>query len=137
MENIVQLLHNGKYSCVISNGGDIRTFNRRGVADLYDLLKNDNKFLEGAVIADKVIGKAAASIMALGGIKEVYADIVSSSALALLFDSGIKISYSRIVPHILNRNQSDWCPLEKICSTGYNPAELLPRIEAFIKNIKA
>lgn len=75
--------------------------------------------------------------MALGGIKEVYADIVSSSALALLFDSGIKISYNKVVPYILNRDQSDWCPLEKICSNGYNPTDLLPRIEAFIRNIKA
>lgn len=137
MENIIQLLHRGEYSCVISNGGDIRTFNRRGVADLYNLLKNDNIFMKGAIIADKIIGKAAASLMALGGVKEAYADIISSSALALLFDSGIKISYSKVVPYILNRDQTDWCPLEKICSNGYSPAELLPRIEAFIKNIKA
>lgn len=136
MENIIRILHQGEYSCVVSNGGDIRTFSRRGVADLYNLLKEDNIFMKGAIIADKVIGKAAASLIALGGIKEVYADVVSSSALALLFDSGIKISYNKVVPYILNRDQSDWCPLEKICSS-YTPGELLPRIEAFIRNIKA
>ena len=38
MEELINLLHSGGYSCVIANGDNIRTFTQRGVADLYDLL---------------------------------------------------------------------------------------------------
>ena len=38
MEELINLLHTGGYSCVIANEGKIRTFTQRGVADLYDLL---------------------------------------------------------------------------------------------------
>ena len=34
MEELINLLHSGGYSCVIANGDNIRTFTQRGVADL-------------------------------------------------------------------------------------------------------
>ena len=33
MEELINLLHTGGYSCVIANEGKIRTFTQRGVAD--------------------------------------------------------------------------------------------------------
>ena len=57
MEKLINLLHTGGYSCTIANGGKIRTFTQRGVADLYDLLTQEPEFLKGALIADKVVGK--------------------------------------------------------------------------------
>ena len=59
---------------MIANEGKIRTFTQRGVADLYDLLTREPEFLKGALIADKVVGKGAAALMILGGIKELYTD---------------------------------------------------------------
>ena len=59
MEELINLLHTGGYSCVIANEGKIRTFTQRGVADLYDLLTREPEFLKGALIADKVVGKGA------------------------------------------------------------------------------
>ena len=38
IEELIDLLHSGGYSCAIANGDIIRTFTQRGVADLYDLL---------------------------------------------------------------------------------------------------
>ena len=55
MEELINLLHSGGYSCVIANGDNIRTFTQRGVADLYDLLTQEPDFLKGASIADKVV----------------------------------------------------------------------------------
>ena len=69
MEELINLLHSGGYSCVIANGDNIRTFTQRGVADLYDLLTQEPDFLKGASIADKVVGKGAAALMILGGIR--------------------------------------------------------------------
>lgn len=66
MDELIRLLHEGGYSCVIRKE-EIRTFTQRGVADLYDLLNQHPVFLHGAQVADKVVGKAAAALMVLGG----------------------------------------------------------------------
>ena len=57
MNHLIPLLHEGGFSCVIANQGETRTFTQRGVADLYTLYNNDPAFMQGAVIADKVVGK--------------------------------------------------------------------------------
>ena len=80
MEDLIRLLHEGDHSLVVANG-DVRTFDGRGVSDLYGLFKEDPGFLKGAFIADKVVGKAAAALMILRGEKEVFADIISQPAL--------------------------------------------------------
>lgn len=68
MEDLIRLLHGGDHSLVVANG-NVYTFNGRGVTDLYALLREDPGFLKGASIADKVVGKAAAALMILGGVK--------------------------------------------------------------------
>ncbi|WP_165041098.1 DUF1893 domain-containing protein [Dysgonomonas sp. ZJ709] len=136
MKEIIRMLHEENYSCVILNKGVIRTFSQRGVADLFYLLKNDPDFLKGALIADKIVGKAAASLMILGGIKEVYTDIISSSALALFQETNIEISFAQEVPYIQNRDQTDWCPMEKICYERKSVEAILPSIEEFIEKMK-
>lgn len=92
LEDIIRLLHEGKHSLVVSNG-EVRTFDRRGVADLYALLQEDSDFLKGASVADKVVGKAAAALMILGEVGELHADVVSRPALDLFADSGVRVSY--------------------------------------------
>lgn len=136
MEKIIRLLHEEQCSCVIENGG-IRTFTRRGVADLYELLNCDPAFLKGASIADKVVGKAVAALMVSGGVKAVFADVVSMSALALLRESGVEIGFMRVVAYIKNRDQSGWCPLETVCYKEKSVADILPLIRMFIEKQRA
>lgn len=134
MEDIIQLLHEGGYSCVIANG-EVRTFTKRGVADIYELLCQDATFLCGASVADKVIGKAAAALMILGGVKEVFTDVISEPALALFRQAQVDIKYTIEVPHIINRTQTGWCPLETLCLPAVSAQECLPLIEGFIQKM--
>ncbi len=133
MEELIKKLHDEGCSCVIANK-EIRIFRQRGVADLYYLLKHDAEFIKGASIADKVIGKAAAALMILGGIKQVYADVISQPALTLLQKYQTEVSYAQKVPHIINREKTGWCPLETLTLQTETAEEILPIIERFIKN---
>lgn len=130
------MLHTGGYSCVVAHGDRIRTFTQRGVADLYDLLTQEPDFLNGASIADKVIGKAAASLMVLGQVKEVYTHIISTPALQLLEKAGINVDYDEVVDHIINRDRTGWCPLEQASRDLQSAKEILPVIEKFISNLR-
>lgn len=126
MEELIDLLHSGGYSCVIANKGKIRTFTQRGVADLYDLLTQEPEFLKGALIADKVVGKGAAALMISGGIKELYTDVVSSNAMNLFQTSDVKVSFAQEVPFIWNRDHTGWCPW-KPCAVKRNRLKLFYR----------
>lgn len=132
MKELINMLHEGAYSCVIANGEHIRTFTQRGVADLYDLLTQEPDFLHGASVADKVIGKAAASLMVLGGVREVYAHTISQPALRLLQEAGAMVTCDEVVDHIINRDRTGWCPLEQASRDLHSAKEIFPIIEAFI-----
>lgn len=138
MTSLVNLLHKENYSCVIFSLNETRTFSRRGIIDLYDLLLNDRTFLKGALVADKVVGKAAASLMILGGIGELHADVISTSALSLLKDTSVKVSFGCQVPYIKNRIQDGWCPLESACFKTVSAISSFRIIQDFIQkqNVK-
>ena len=131
-QEMIDYLFAEKCSCVIRNGKEIRVFRERGVKDLYRLLKEEPEFLDGAFVADKVVGKAAAALMILGGVKEVFADVISQPAYKLFVRARVHAEYTLMVPHIINRTQTDWCPLEKRCDDTVSAEECLPVIENFI-----
>ena len=132
MERLTGLLREGNYSCVIANGGVVRTFTQRGVADLYRLLREEPAFLRGALVADKVVGKAAAALMALGGVRRLHAGVMSRPARDLLERAGVEASYGCLVPYVMNRDQSGWCPLETLCCAKESLDEIYETIDGFV-----
>ena len=134
MDALISLLHEGAYSCVIRKGAEVRTFHKRGVADLYFLLENEPEFLLGAFVADKVVGKGAAALMILGGVKRVYTDVISTPALDLFKTYGVEVSFSEVTDRIVNRTKDGLCPVETLCLNLDSLADMLNEIRQFINN---
>ena len=131
-------LHAGGWSCVIcSDSGEMRTFSRRGVADLLALLHGEPRFLRGAFVADKVVGKGAAALMSLGGVAELYTDVISTPARTLLEQNGITVTAGVESPNIRNRAGDGICPVETLCADCTTAAECLPKIEDFVARMAA
>lgn len=128
-------LFKGKHSCVIANGDDIRTFSQSGIRDLYHLWKEEPEFLKGAIVADKIIGKAAAALLILGGVKEIYSDVIGLSALSFLSEVEVKTTFSQAVPYIKNRDNTGMCPLERMCMEKRSPLAIVEIIEEFAQGI--
>lgn len=89
----IDLLFAERCSCVVRNGDTIRIFRERGVRDLWRLLHKEPELLDGAFVADKVVGKGAAALMAAGRVRELFADVVSHAALELL--NGAAFEYTK------------------------------------------
>ena len=85
-------------------------FERRGVTDLFSLVTDEPEFLQGASVADKVIGRGAAMLLVKGGARSVYAEVISSGAREVLKRAGIEVSFGTQVPNIINRAGTDICP---------------------------
>lgn len=137
IKNIIKLLHTEGCSCVMEKDGEIRTFHRRGVIDLYDLYETDRQYMQGASLADKVIGKGAAALIALGKMKHVFARVISTPALDVLRKVGIPTDFDQEVPHIINRQGDGYCPLELLCDKLETPEEMYPVIQKFVETLKS
>lgn len=105
------LLEKENYTCVICRDEDVITDRRRGVKPLMELLEG-GKDLHGFSAADKVVGKAAAFLYCLLGVKALHAGILSEPALAVLENAGIPVEYGTLVPAIRNRAGDGFCPME-------------------------
>lgn len=135
MDELVRILQDGNHSLVVAGDG-IRTFDGRGISDLYGLLTEHPDWLRGASVADKVIGKGAAALLILGGVRELFAGVISTSALGLLEDSGISLRFAEKVPYIINRKGDGLCPVEALCKDCKTATECLPFIQGFINKLR-
>lgn len=135
-EQTIGLLFAEKCSCVVRNGDEVRIFRERGVKDLYRMLREEPQLLDGAFVADKVVGKGAAALMILGGVGELHADVISRPARLLLAASPVHVSYTLEVPYIVNRTRTGQCPVETLCRDCATAAEALPLIRNFIEGQK-
>lgn len=132
-QKAIDTLHRENCSCVVAKDGKINIYRGPGISDLLRLLCDEPEKLSGAFVADKVIGKAAASLLILGKVDSVYTDLISDGAVELLARSDIKADYRERVHVILNRTKEDLCPMEKLCMDALDAAECYNRITEFIK----
>jgi len=128
MEELIRILHEGHHSCVIRKGEEISTYDDRGILNLLTLLDQNDNALQNAEIADKVVGKAAASLMIVGGVHRIYADLLSQSASDLLRQEGIPTTCATLVPFIKRRDFTAMCPMEALTLDATTAAEAVRRI---------
>ena len=100
----------GQSLVVVRDGRLLFSSQLPGIQPLLDAL--DNNVLPGSAVADKIMGRAAAMVVALGQANAVHAPVMSQSAVDVLTDSGILHCADTLVPCILNEEGTDTCPLE-------------------------
>ena len=137
MNDLISRLNETGASLVVANAGELRTFFKKGVRDLEDLLDNEPGFLKGALVADKVVGKASAGMLAYGGVAKVYAQTLSRLAIPMLEAAGIEYSYGALVDQIIIPEGDDRCPLEKIVSSAKTPGEVVSTLREHFAQMRS
>lgn len=108
----IRILNEGGYTCVLCKENRIYTSTEREVKFLLDW-QNSGLDFSGFCAADKVVGKAAAFLYVLLGVKEVYAYVMSEAAIDTLTKNNIQIQYDKSVKKIVNRFGTGFCPMEE------------------------
>ena len=126
-----ELLSTNEYTCVLCHGEKFYTSTQRGVKPLVDWLSSKTE-LRGFSAADKVVGKGAAFLYALLGVRAVYANVISRPALAVLLTHGIDTQYDTLAENIINRKGDGICPIESAVLEINEPREAY---EAIIKKL--
>lgn len=130
-----EYLGNG-YSVCLCKDGDVQLSGGKGISFIA-FFARDKKDFTGYSVADKIVGKAAAHIYTLLGVKEVYAKVMSEEGLKILTQSGISATYEELVSKIINRAGDGICPMEMAVRNLDDPhlalQAVLNKIELFRK----
>lgn len=111
---------------------EVIEFHNPGVKDLFNLIATKPNVLEGAYVADRVIGRGAALLLVLGRVERVYARLISSQAIQVFNEADIRIDYDKVVANILNKDGTDICPVEKLTMNITQPDLAFRIIKEFL-----
>ena len=115
LEVAKEALRRGGYSLVIvKDGRMIYASKSHGIGGILRAIEELDNQIEGASVADRIIGKAAALLLVYSKVKDAYAVIISRSGLETLRSHGIQVDYENLVRKILDRSGREICPFEKI-----------------------
>lgn len=113
LEVVKERLYSTNASLVVQYAnGEVKEYYQNRIKDIKEILQNDKQALQGATIADKVIGKVASSILTVAGVKEIYADVMSRYAIPILEENDVRYEYKNLVEYVQNNDKTGMCPME-------------------------
>lgn len=134
LERAKESLFSGEFTCVLCKNAQMHTSTMRGVKPLVTWVQGKENF-QAFSAADKVVGKATAFLYVLLGVKEVYARVISKSALQVLQKRNVVVEYDTLVENIINRKGDGICPFEKAVLTIEDEKEAFERILAKVQSM--
>ncbi len=121
----------GDATCVVARPGkELEISREKGIRPLLLWLRADEGSLQGAAIADRIIGRAAAFLAVYGGAQAVYGEVMSAGAVPILEGAGIVYSYKTITEKIVNRKGDGPCPMEQAVSGVTDPSQAAAILQA-------
>ncbi len=97
---------------VLYANGECKAYYQNRIQDMKEILQENSLALKDAIIADKVIGKVAGSILTVAGVKEIYADVMSRYAIPVLEENDVKYEYKNLTEYVQNNDKTGMCPME-------------------------
>ncbi len=129
------LLKSENHTCVLCKGETVISSDKRGVAPLLQWLETGVD-LKDFSVADKVVGKGAAMLYVLLGVKEIYSPVMSECAGETLKSFNISFSCDTMVPRIINRTGDGLCPIESAVKDETSPQKGLILIKQKLQQLR-
>lgn len=102
----------GKTTCVLVKGECVFTSESTGIRPMLDWI-GEGRDLRGFEAADRIVGKAAATLFVYAGVKNVYAEVLSEPGRRYLEENGIAVRWEALTERIVNRRGDGLCPMEE------------------------
>ncbi|WP_270526878.1 DUF1893 domain-containing protein [Longibaculum muris] len=130
LKSLQEKLNNEDLTLVAQIQDTIYTSQLKGIAPLINPMKENQLFFKDAIVVDRVIGKAAAMLLALSQVQYIYAYVLSRKAREILDAYKIDYDYEKLADYIVNREHNGMCPMEK---TVYDMTDLNEALAALIQ----
>jgi len=95
----------------------------KGIRPHLDAIDELGEKLEGTLMVDKILGRAAAFLVIYSKASEAMAMVVSTPGRRVLEKYRVKLSYREEVPHIKMENGVIYCPFERMVQGIDDPDE--------------
>lgn len=135
LEKAKQLLARTGSTCVLCRGDLVHQSNARGVKPLLDWL-DSGEDTWACSAADKVVGKGAALLYCLLGVRRVHGNVMSIAAVKVLRQNGVEANWDTLVESIRNRTNTGLCPVEQATRDIDEPEKALPVIRATLARLQ-
>ena len=132
----IEALHSARENTLtVCRDGKLSVSTQRGIKPLLELTESDED-LHGACAADRIVGKAAAMLYVLLGVKAVYAEVLSKTARDIFEENHIEYRYETLTDRIINRMGTGLCPMEEAVKETDEPQAALTAIRNKIAEMR-
>ena len=107
-----------------------------GISGLLQAVGDLKENLHDSSVADRVVGRAAALVLAQSGVKGVYAATLSKEGLRVLEENDIYIEHDNLVPKILDKEGKSICPFERFSATIESVDEAYEELRTFAESLR-
>lgn len=107
-----------------------------GVSGFLEAVEKLKDQLEGASVADKIVGKAIALLCVYAKVKAVYAVVLSKKAEVVLEENMVSHEWKSLVENILDTQKRGTCPFEKLAENISNVKEAYRKFKTLQYSLK-
>lgn len=132
LEKAKDYFYSQKASMVLCKDDEKFITQEKGLTPLINLIESGDDYFEYSA-CDKVVGRAAAFLYVLLGVKEIHAKIMAKLAIQILDKAEIKYSADEFVDTILDDQLKDTNPLEEVVLRSGSANNALRDLKAFLK----
>lgn len=136
LEKAKQIFDSGEYTAVFCKGDQTLTCTDGGVRPLINLIES-GKDLTDFSVCDKVVGRAAAFLYVILGVKEVHSPVMAKLAIQILDRAEIKYSADLFVDGILNKTKTAPCKMEDAVVRSGSPVKALEDLKSALAQLSA
>jgi len=124
LKDLINRLEKEELNLLILKDGEIIYSSKEdGMAPLLEAIDQGLEKLIDSTVVDKIVGKAAALLIAYFKAEGVYTKLLSRSAIEVLKKYGISYAAERVVDYIRDKEDKDICPFEKMVLKIEDPQE--------------
>jgi len=121
---------------IVKNGEILFESFSHGISGFLQAIEKLGKKLEGASMADKIVGRAIALLCIYADVKEVYAETLSRGAKSLFEKYSLYYEWDNLVEKILDTQKIEACPFEKASKQISNPKEAYEKLKRLYETLK-
>jgi len=114
---------------VVKEGHVIFEAKTHGVSGFMEAVEEFKDRLDGASVADRVVGKAIALLCVYVNARAVYAATISKAAKVLLEGNSVYLEWDSLVENILGADKSKTCPFEQLVERITDPADAYRKLK--------
>ncbi|MDR0671312.1 MAG: DUF1893 domain-containing protein [Oscillospiraceae bacterium] len=104
---------------------------KRGLRPLLELIDSDPSRLEGSIVGDRIVGRAAALLLIRGRVKAVFAQLIADEAIDLLQRHGVLPTWQETIPYVVERDMTSRYKLDLYLKEVEDPQRAVAMIREY------